>query len=108
MPLFVMPLFARLPNGHSSTSARAFHSLGSMPLLTLWPWASLTPAELWAAFCELSRVPPTPLADHLCRHPMQRQQQQAVFVTYQLSLPGAASAAYSAHPLLVRAPGSTR
>ena len=33
------------------------------PLLALWPWAELSLPQLWAAYCELSRVPLAPIAD---------------------------------------------
>ena len=55
------------------------------------------------AYCELSRVPPTPIADFHSRHPLQRHQQQTELLASLLATPSAAAECYAHHPPLASA-----
>lgn len=74
------------------------------PLLALWPWQRLGGAELWKAWCEIYRVPPTRLEDFSQRHPLQQHAQQKEFMNFQLSHSSAAASVRLGPAALQQAP----
>ena len=51
-------------------------ALLTAPLLRLWPWDSLSRAELWAAFCQIYGLPATADVEALLNRPSPQQHAQ--------------------------------